>query len=69
MSGLSSRNVVVVRALKAVRVLRTGRPTLSELATALGTTERTARRYLDALAEAHVPVKRHGPRYRIEGAL
>ena len=47
--------------------MRSSRPTLTTLARELGTTERTARRYVESFEAAGVPIYRHGPHYRVEG--
>jgi predicted DNA-binding transcriptional regulator YafY len=62
----TARGIVVVRVVKALQALQAGRVTLPQLAAEMGTTERTARRYITSFEQAHVPIRRYGPRYGIE---
>jgi predicted DNA-binding transcriptional regulator YafY len=63
---MKDRNQVIRRLLIAQRLLQTSRPTLPQLARAMKCSERTARRYVESLEDACIPVRRHGPHYRIE---
>ena len=67
MADNPGRIQVAVRAVTALRVLRTQRPTLQTLAAELGTSERTARRYIEAIEAARIPVERTGEHYRVTG--
>jgi predicted DNA-binding transcriptional regulator YafY len=55
------RNRQLVRTLRLIDVLRRGRWTLVALAHELHVTDRTVRRDLEALEEAHVPVVKYPP--------
>lgn len=50
----------IVRVLRALRALESGRHTYDSLADVLACTPRQARRYVNALEEAHVPIRSVG---------
>ena len=66
MADHPGRRVVMARAMDTLWALQCGRPTLRQLASRMGVSERTARRYVDAAIDARIPVRKCGPHYRIE---
>jgi hypothetical protein len=58
-----ARNQQLVRQLRLLALLTSGRRTIRQLAFALDVTERTVRRDFEALEEAHLPLTRenYGP--------
>ena len=55
-----TRNRQVVRVLRLVQLLNSGRRTLDNLAVTLQVSRRTIYRDLGALSAAHLPLKKHG---------
>ena len=58
------RNNVIKRTLIALHLLQTCRPTLVQLAAAMGCCTRTARRYVECI-ELERPIVRYGQHYRL----
>ena len=56
--AVRARNQQLVRQLRLVRLLATGRRTINQLAFELDVTPRTVRRDFEALEEAHLPLIR-----------
>ena len=67
MMGASSRNAVIVRGFRLLRMLHSADGlSVKEMAYEVGACVRTIYRYLDAMREAGVELERRDGRWRVE---